>query len=82
MLDELVKRISEKTGLSEEQSRSAAETAVGFIKEKLPAPIAGQVDSYLGGSGEDGKEGGGDLMGQAQNALGNIGGMFGGGKSE
>lgn len=84
MLDELVRRISEKTGLPEEQARSAAETAIGFVKEKLPAPIAGQIDNYLGGgSGEGGQEGHGDLMGQAQNALGNFGGMFGGGeKSE
>ncbi len=81
MLDELVKRISEKTGLSEEQARSAAETAVGFIKEKLPAPLAGQFDNYLGGSGEGGESGGGDLLGQAQNALGGLGGIFGG-KSE
>ena len=84
MMDEVVKRISEKTGLSEEQARSAAETVVGFLKEKLPAPIAGQVDSYLGGSGEAGEANqGGDMLGQAQNALGNLGGMFGGGeKSE
>lgn len=82
MLDELVKRISEKTGLPEAQAQSAAEAAIGFIKEKLPAPIAGQVDSYLGvgtSSGDDGvgtSSGGGDLMGQAQDMLG---GMFGGG---
>lgn len=85
MLDELVKRISEKTGLPEEQARSAAEAAIGFVKEKLPAPIAGQVDSYLGGVGTssgDGGDGGvgtssgGGLMGQAQDMLG---GMFGGG---
>ena len=84
MLDELVKRISEKTGLPEEQARSAAEAAIGFVKEKLPEPIAGQIDNYLGGSGGEGEnEGGGDLMGQAQNALGYLGGMFGGGeKSE
>lgn len=84
MLDELVRRISEKTGLPEEQARGAAEAAIGFVKERLPEPIAGQIDNYLGGgSGEDGGEGHGDLMGQAQNALGNLGGMFGGGgKSE
>lgn len=76
MIDQLAQRISEKTGISEEQARTAAETAINFIKEKLPAPLAGQIDNYLGGSGG---EGGGDVMGQAQNALGNIGGMFGGG---
>ena len=81
MLDELVRRISEKTGLPEEQARGAAEAAIGFVKEKLPAPIAGQIDGYLGGgSGDGGNESGGDLMGQAQNALGNIGGIFGGGE--
>lgn len=87
MLDELVRRISEKTGLPEEQARSAAEAALGFVKEKLPAPIAGQVDNYLGGVGTssgDGDDGvgtssGGDLMGQAQDMLG---GMFGGSKKE
>lgn len=91
MLDELVRRISEKTGLPEDQARSAAEAAIGFVKEKLPAPIAGQVDSYLGTTGGGGnssagaggnEEGGGDLLGQAQNALGNLGGLFGGGKKE
>lgn len=81
MIDELARRISEKTGISEEQARSAAEIAINFVKEKLPAPIAGQVDGYLSGSGGEGA--GGDMLGQAQNALGNIGGMFGGGdKSE
>lgn len=39
MLDELVRRISEKTGLPEEQARLAAEAAIGFVKEKLPAPM-------------------------------------------
>ena len=84
MMDEVVKRITEKTGLSEEQARSAAETVVGFLKEKLPAPIAGQMDNYLGGSDEAGEANqSGDMLGQAQNALGNLGGMFGGGeKSE
>lgn len=83
MMDEIVRRITEKTGLSEEHARSAAETVVGFLKEKLPAPIAGQVESYLGGSGEAGEANqSGDMLGQAQNALGNLGGMFGGEKSE
>lgn len=87
MLDELVRRISEKTGLPEEQARSAAEAAIGFVKEKLPAPIAGQVDSYLGGVGTSSGDGdggvgtssGGNLMGQAQDMLG---GMFGGGSKK
>ena len=50
-MDELVKLVSQKTGLAEEKAKTAVETVVGFLKEKLPAPIAGQIDSVLGGAG-------------------------------
>jgi hypothetical protein len=50
-VDQLVKLVSQKTGLSEEMSRMAVEVVIGFLKEKLPAPIAGQIDSVLGGAG-------------------------------
>jgi hypothetical protein len=26
------------------------DTVLGFLKQKLPAPVAGQIDSVLGGS--------------------------------
>jgi len=58
-MDELVKRVSQKTGLSEEMAKTAVETVIGFLKEKLPAPIAGQIDSVLGGAGP--AKGAGDL---------------------
>ena len=76
-MDELINRVAEKTGLAPEQARSAAEAVIGFLKEKLPAPIAGQLDGYIGGSGG---EGGGDLTGQAGDLVSNLGGMFGGSK--
>jgi len=50
-VDQLVKLVSQKTGLSEEMSRMAVQVVIGFLKEKLPAPIAGQIDSVLGGAG-------------------------------
>ena len=50
-MDELVKLVSKKTGLSEEMAKTAVDTVVGFLKEKLPAPVAGQIDSLLGGAG-------------------------------
>ena len=54
----------------------AVETTVGFLKERLPAPIAGQVDGALGGAA--GAVGG--LAGKAGDVLGGLGGMFGGKK--
>lgn len=49
-MDELVKLVSEKTGLSKEMARTAVDTVVGFLKQKLPAPVAGQIDALLGGT--------------------------------
>ena len=50
-MDELVKLVSQKTGLPEEMAKTAVETVIGYLKDKLPAPIAGQIDSMLGGAG-------------------------------
>ena len=50
-MDELIKLVSEKTGLSEEMAKTAVDTVVGFLKQKLPAPIAGQIDGLLEGAG-------------------------------
>ncbi len=50
-MDELVKLVSEKTGISEAQSKTAVETVINYLKEQLPAPIAGQIDSALGNEG-------------------------------
>ncbi len=49
-MDELTQLIVERTGLSTEQARMAAELAVNFLKEKLPAPLASQIDLVLGGT--------------------------------
>ena len=61
-MDELVKQVQQRTGLSEEQARQAVETVISLLKERLPAPIAGQIDSVLAGG---------------QNPLGGLGGLLG-----
>jgi ribosomal protein L7/L12 len=50
-MEELIKQVSEKTGLSADQAKSAVETVVNYLKTKLPAPLAGQLDNVLAGSG-------------------------------
>jgi hypothetical protein len=50
-MDELIKLVTEKTGLSEDMAKVAVDTVLGFLKEKLPAPMAGQIDNVLQGSG-------------------------------
>ncbi len=64
-MDELVKVVVERTGLPEAQAEKAAEAVLDFLKEKLPAPLAGQLDSLLENP---------DTIDQATNLLG---GLFG-----
>jgi hypothetical protein len=65
-MDELVKQIAAKTGISEAQARQAAEMTLDFVKDRLPEPYSSQLDSIL-----EGDQGGlGDM------ARG-LGGMFG-----
>ena len=68
-MEELVKRVAEKTGLSEDKAKTAIDTVVGFLKERLPAPIAGHVDSALNAAG-------GTVVDKASDLIGGIGGMF------
>ena len=60
-MDELIKLVTKKVGIPERQAKQAVETVLGFLKEKLPAPIAGQIDGLLGGTGA--KDAGGLVKG-------------------
>lgn len=51
-MEELIQAIAEKTGLPADKAAGAAEAALEFIKEKLPDPIASQVDGFLSGKSE------------------------------
>jgi uncharacterized protein (DUF2267 family) len=46
-MDELVKVVMEKTGLSEEQATQAVEVVMDFLKQRLPSPMASRLDDIL-----------------------------------
>jgi len=73
-MEEIIKQVTERAGISEAQARTAVETVVGFLKNRLPEPLAGQVEGFLGGAG--GAVGG--VADRAGDVLGGLGGMFGG----
>ena len=52
-MDELIKLVTSKAGISEAQAKKAVETVLGFLKDKLPGPLAGQIDSLLKGNVSD-----------------------------
>jgi uncharacterized protein (DUF2267 family) len=76
-MDELIKQVAERSGISEDKARTAVNTVVGFLKDRLPASIAGQVDNVLDSSA--------DVLGSATETaantagelLGGLGDMFG-----
>ncbi len=63
-MDELVKLVAQKAGIPEDAARTAVNTVLGFLKEKLPAPLAGQIDGLLRG-------------GVSPDVLGGLGGILG-----
>ena len=70
-MDDLIKQITERTGLPADQARAAAQTTIDFLKEKLPESMRGYVDMALNSGMID------DVANQAGSILG---GLFGGDK--
>ncbi len=60
-MEELVKLVSQKAGITEQQAQTAVNTVLDFVKSKLPPQLASQVDGVVSGKT--------DLSG--------LGGMFG-----
>lgn len=80
-MEELIKQVTERTGISHEQAQTAVTTVLGFLKTRLPEPLAGHLDSFLGGgAGGGGGADLGGLGGAAGSVLGGLGGMLGGNK--
>jgi hypothetical protein len=50
-MDELVKLVSDKVSISEDMAKQAVEVVMSYLKDKLPAPIAGQIEGLVGGAG-------------------------------
>jgi hypothetical protein len=65
-VNEVIKMVCDKAGVSEEQARKAVEAVAEFAKSKMPA-LAGQIDGLL-------KGGGGNPVGDI---AGKLGGMLG-----
>lgn len=70
-MDELIEAIKEKTGLPADKAKGAAEAALDFIKDKLPAPLANQIDGYLEGNAEGIADAVGDVADKLKGMLGN-----------
>jgi len=64
-MNELINQIAQKTGIGEDKARQAAETAISFLKQRLPGPVSSHLDGFLQGGG-----------GGTENIKEGLGGMF------
>ena len=46
-MKELINIIVQKTGISQENAQQAVQVTLGFLKTKLPTPVAAQLDTFL-----------------------------------
>jgi len=46
-MDNLIKMVSEKAGITEAQARSAVNTVSSFLKNKMPPGLSSQVETFL-----------------------------------
>jgi hypothetical protein len=82
-VDELVNLVTQRTGLSAQQAQTAIQTVLGFLKDRLPAPIAGEVDRLIGSStgGSTGASSGSSSalgnLGEVESVAKGLGGMLG-----
>lgn len=64
-MDQLIEAIKQRTGLPADKAKGAAEAALDFLKDRLPQPIASQIDGFLEGNSDsiaDGISGGADKL--------------------
>lgn len=66
-MDNLIKRVSEKAGITEVQARSAVNTVVSFLKDKMPAGVGSQVETFLNADSTGGK-----VVGNIKETVGGI----------
>ncbi len=71
-MDDLIQKITTQFNIPADKAQGIIKTVVGFMKDKLPGPVASQLDRFL-------PEAGGDPDGSPMDkAKGGLGGLLGG----
>ncbi|WP_037373919.1 HU family DNA-binding protein [Salinimicrobium xinjiangense] len=67
-MEKIVNLVAEKAGITQAQAKTAVDTVAGFLKDRMPPALAGQMDNYL----KDDSEGGGGGISDTTGKLGGI----------
>lgn len=86
-MNELIQLVQQKTGLSQDMAQKVVETIAGYLKAKLPEPMASGLDSLLGGGADTAAAAGdaaagatadaGGVMDKAKAMVAGLSGMLG-----
>ena len=76
-MQDLINQIVEKTGVTTQQAKDAANIAVGWVKDKLPEDVRGTVGGILDGAGDMASE----AVTKSKDAAGSAAGVAGGAAS-
>ncbi len=75
-MDDLIQKITTQFNIPADKAEGIVGTVIGFLKDKLPGPVASQLDRFMpdgeGGGDEAGGDGS-DLTDQAKGMLGGFG---------
>lgn len=55
-MDDIIKMVASKTGISESMAKMAVEIVVAQLKDKLPSGIGSQLDGLLGNDNSSSSE--------------------------
>jgi hypothetical protein len=74
--------LQQKTGLSQEMAQKVVDTIAGYLKTRLPEPMAAGLESLLGGGADTEVAGaadaeGGGVMDKAKAMVAGLSGMMG-----
>ncbi|HZQ90958.1 MAG TPA: hypothetical protein VFA60_04125 [Terriglobales bacterium] len=68
-MNELIEQLKSRVGLNDSQASSAAQTVIEFLKQRLPAPVASQLENHIAGQGGE--------AGAVEGMKEKLGGVFG-----
>jgi hypothetical protein len=80
-MEDLIRLIVQQVNITEEQARQTVNTILGYVRDRLPEPMAEQVQSFLASGGASSIPGVADLMKGFGDIMQSMGGTMPGGGS-
>ena len=77
MMDDLIQKLTQKTGLSTDQAQNVINVVLGHLKEKLPAALTSAMEPHLSGGSAEAAAESGDMGEKLKSVAAGLGGLFG-----